>query len=70
MKNLQFKLDMIASAIGCIGILLAAYAFHTATAEALFVGALLAVISLVMMSSSGIIARFIKGETNEENNSD
>lgn len=70
MKNLQFKLDMIGALIGCIGILLTAYAFHTASFGAMLPGVLLAVISFIMVSSSGIITRFIKRKDNEENISD
>ena len=71
MKNLQFKLDMIGAAIGCIGILSAAYAFYTATLWLLFGGVLLAVICSIMVSLSDGIAKFIRRKDNgDESSSD
>lgn len=63
MKNLQFKLDMIGAALGCIGILLVAYAFYTSTivfSSIGYFGILLAMVSSVISLTSGRITRFIK----------
>lgn len=63
MKNLQLKLDMISAALGCIGILLVAYAFYTSTIElswVAYLGILLATVSSVIVLASGRITRHIK----------
>jgi len=65
MKGLQFKLDTIGAALGCIGILLVAYAFYTSTIElswVAYLGTLLAMVSSVIVLTSGRITRFIKGK--------
>lgn len=72
MKNLQFKLDMISAALGCIGILLVAYSFYTSIIELSWIayfGTLLTMVSSIIVLSSGRITRFVKGKDNEKSKS-